>query len=163
MKDLRLINAFVRAAAETLEAELQVPVERGPLALSGPDDPDAPVTGVVGLTGAMEGVVALGVEKETACAIASALLGETFSDVTPLVASGISEICNIIAGRAAAILYELGQRVEISPPIVITGNNVRLRTVDLPRLLVPFTTEFGRIELKVMAQQRNGGAASTNR
>lgn len=156
MKDIRLINAFVRAAAETLEAELQVPVERGALALSGPDDPDSPVTGIVGLTGAMEGAIAIGVERATACAIASALLGEEFVEVTPLVASGISEICNIIAGRAAALLFEIGHRVEISPPIVVTGQEVRLRTVDLPRLVVPFSTEFGRIELKVMAQQRNG-------
>ena len=154
MNDPAIINCFVRAGLETFEAELQVTIERGTVTLTKPEDPGKPVIGLIGVTGDLEGMISLGVTRETACAIAGSLMGEEMTEVTPLVESAIGEMCNVVAGRATLLLNDIGQHLDITPPVIIMGDDLKMSMGGVPRLTVPFHTPFGDVEMKIAYHAR---------
>ncbi len=149
MNDPAVINAFVRAALEMFEAELQVTIERGPVSVTTPDAPGMPMIGIIGVTGELEGIVSLGVMRETACAIAGSLMGEEITEVNALVESALGEMCNVVAGRAAALMHEQAIRIDITPPVIIMGDALKLSMGGVPRVTVPFVTPLGQVEMKI--------------
>jgi hypothetical protein len=54
------------------------------------------VTAVIGVTGDIVGMVLVGLSKSTACAVASRMMGQEFTELDDLAQSGIGEIANII-------------------------------------------------------------------
>lgn len=149
----KILEAFTQAARETLQTELQILVEHG-AAIRTNGGHSQPLIALVGLVGDLEGMVGVGVTEDTACSLAGHLLGEEIPAVTPLVESAIGEMCNVIAGRVALLLQIIGYRVDLSPPLIVAGETMRLRVGDLERIAVPFTCEVGNLELSLAAHVR---------
>lgn len=155
MNDPALINAFVKAAMETFTVELQVEVKRGTPTVTPPDAEGLPVMALIGITGDIEGILSLGVTRETACAIAGQMMGEEMTEMTPLVESGICEMCNVVGGSAAMSITGMGVSVDITPPVFIMGDALKMSLGGVPRLTVPFHTPLGDIELKLAYHERS--------
>lgn len=148
----KIVEAFTQAAHETLQAELQIPVEYGAaIRINGHAQP---LTALVGLVGDLEGMVGVSAREDTACSVVGHLLGEEIPAVTPLVESAIGEMCNVIAGRAALLLQVIGYQVDLSPPRIVAGETMRLRVGDLERMAIPFSCELGDLELSFAARVR---------
>lgn len=155
MNDPALINAFVKAAMETFQIELQLDVKRGAPTITQPDAAGLPVMALIGITGDIEGILSLGVTRETACAIAGQMMGEEMTEMTSLVESGICEMCNVVGGSAAMAITGLGLKVDITPPVFIMGDQLKMSLGGVPRLTVPFITPLGNIELKLAYHERS--------
>jgi len=103
----------------------------------------------------LEGLVFYGLDKDTACNITAAMLGEEVPHFNEMVHSAIGEMGNINSGRAGVILEGVGYSTNISTPIVLVGEKAMIKTFELSPLLVPLLTDAGTIKLWVSLRQPN--------
>jgi chemotaxis protein CheX len=150
---LEYINPVVKAALDVLRAELNTDVRRGPVKVVYGDARGNDLTILIAVTGALEGVMAYGLNAGVACAMASVMMGEEFSELDELVQSGVAEVGNVISGRAMMRLAEMGLETQIAPPVLLLGNDTRISTLSLPRLFVPIEMSFGTIDMQIALQQ----------
>jgi len=144
-----IVNRFVAAAQQVIEAEVGGPVQRGPLEVR--DNPYASeeVTAVIGISGAVAGSMYVSMSEETALATVSTMLGQKMTVFDELAQSGIAELANVIAGTAGVAIAEGGDMMQISPPLLLCGAGARLSSVQIQRIVVPLTTAVGRVAIHV--------------
>jgi len=108
------------------------------------------VTVLIGLSQDMRGNVAYGLSEECAKNIASAMMGGmAVPQLDEMAQSAISELVNMVTANAATNLEGLGKSVNISPPTLVTGDNITVRISQVQALSVEFVTSAGVIELNV--------------
>src|SRR6185437_5145099 len=150
------INPFLQAATEVLESELGSTPQRGSVGLQRSAYTSDDVTAVVAVTGEVAGMVMIAMTEATARAMVSRMMGQEFPEFDALAQSGIAEIGNVITGRAAVLLAEAGFPSNLAPPMLIIGRGTMLSTLDVQRLVIPLTTEFGSIEIQVALREAVG-------
>jgi chemotaxis protein CheX len=143
------INPFLQAATEVLESELGSTPTRGSIGLQRSAYTSDDVTAVVAVTGDVAGMVMFAMTEATARAMVSKMMGQDFDEFDALAQSGIAEIGNVITGRAAILLAEAGFPSDLAPPMLLVGRNTMISTLDVQRLVIPFETELGKIEIQV--------------
>jgi chemotaxis protein CheX len=149
------INPFVEAAFNVLREVLSVEIKRGELYLKSSSQPVLGVATIVGLAGDVEGRVLLDMTKETALAIASEMNGEDITVMDDLARATISELANMITGQAVTKLHELGFKFDLTPPAIITGNNMEVSNAGVEALIVPVEMSIGKIEINVAVRERS--------
>jgi chemotaxis protein CheX len=88
------------------------------------------VTAMVGLAGALCGVMSIRCDERTAEKIAGRMLG-TVGVVDPKdVPDAIAEVCNMIAGNFKSKIAQLAENCMLSVPTVIRGNDYEMVTVS---------------------------------
>ena len=86
--------------------------------------PDAPVTGMIGLSGKCTGFISLTMPNRVATLAVSGLSMEEYTTVNAQVVDGVGEITNIIAGGLKTKLYNTPWMINnITVPSVILGSN----------------------------------------
>jgi chemotaxis protein CheX len=85
-------------------------------------------TAMVGLAGALCGVLTVRCNKKTAGEFAKSMLGDT-ADSEEQVADALGEICNMIAGNFKNKLAGTDERCMLSVPSVITGGEYAFRSL----------------------------------
>jgi len=142
------INPFVTATINVFTTMVDCPVQRGEIYLKDGNLCQEEVTGVIGLSGKAQGVVAVHMSSGLAIYAAGAMLGETPSGIDEDVIDVIGEITNMISGAAKAELVEL--ELSVSLPTVIRGPD---HTLDVPSSIsmlgIPFTSEHGNLFVEV--------------
>jgi chemotaxis protein CheX len=88
----------------------------------------AGLTAIVGLAGALCGVVTVRCAAETAGQIARGMLGETTVSEAQ-VADALGEMCNMIAGNFKNKLAGTDERCMLSVPSVISGTEYRFHSL----------------------------------
>ncbi len=154
---VEFVNPFIQAASEVLETELGGETMRGSLRMQKSAVTTDEVTALLGVTGAIAGVVLYSMSEATAKGIVSRMLGQEFAEFDELAQSGIGELGNVITGRAGVLLAEAGFPSNITPPALVVGKNTMVTTLDLNRLVFPLETEVGMLEIQVVLRE-----ASTN-
>lgn len=139
------INPILSAVDEVLSAELGE-VSWGATRLVRTACATEQLTAVVHVSGDLEGVVMCALPDVTTRAIVSRLLGRDFVTVNPLALSGIGELCNVIAGRAATRLEEQGFVCRLEAPRFFTGRGTPLGFRN--RLSIPLRTPCGRLQVE---------------
>lgn len=150
---LEHINPVVKAALDVMRAELNTEVRRGQVRVIHGDARGQDLTVLIAITGALEGIMAYALDDRVACAMASAMMGEEFSALDELVQSGVAEVGNVISGRAMMRLAEMGLETQIAPPVLLLGQDTRISTLSLPRLLVPIELSYGTIEMHIALKE----------
>ncbi len=107
----------------------------------------AEVTAVVGLAGALCGMLAIACDGQTAREIAQRLLGET-AESEEQVSDAIGEICNMVAGNFKNKLTGLDGRCLLSVPTVIIGREYNFRSLAAGNLLESYLM-FGHFPITV--------------
>jgi chemotaxis protein CheX len=80
------------------------------------------VTGIIGITKGMRGNISVSFPLELAKKIVARLLREAANEITmEMVADGIGEVANMVAGGAKRLLASTQHRFEISTPTIIIG------------------------------------------
>ena len=153
-----IINPFLQAATEVLASELGSPPQRGAIGLQRSAYTSNEVTAVVAVTGEVAGMVLFAMDQNTARGMVSRMMGQDFSEFDALAQSGIAELGNVITGRAAVLLSEVGFPSDLAPPMLLVGKGTMISTLDVQRIVVPIVTEFGDIEVQV-ALKLSGSAA----
>jgi chemotaxis protein CheX len=144
-----VVQPFVLAAKDVLEAELGGEVGRGSVKVEQGDFTVGEVTAVVGVTGALSGAIMFRMSEATALAIVGQMMGQKFEELDALARSGVGELGNVITGRAGVLLERAGIRADIAPPMLIVGRGGVMSSLDIPRLLVPLETRVGNIDLQI--------------
>ena len=148
------INPFVEAAYNVLKEVLNAEISRGELYLKATSQPVLGVAAIIGLTGDVEGRVLLDMSMETAVDVASAMNEEKLADLNPLGKATIAELANMITGQAVTKLEELGFSFDLSPPSLITGDNMVVTDTGVEALIVPLQLPQGKIEINVAVRER---------
>jgi len=154
---VEVISPFVTATIKVLETETgrSVPVEKGPLTIESTAHTCQDCTVLIGVIGAVQGIVMYGMSERTCKNIVSALLNERVVVFNEMVESAIAEMGNVITGIASADLEKAGFPSTLAPPTVISGRGVVISTINIKRLQIPLLTEFGEIEVGVALREND--------
>lgn len=148
------INPFVEAAFDILKQVASEDLKRGELYLKASPQPVLGVTAIVGLAGDVEGRVLFDMSRETALEVASAMNGETMNEMDELSKATITELANLITAQAVTKLYDLGFDFDLTPPTIITGENMEISNLEVEALIVPIEMKLGKIEINVALRER---------
>lgn len=83
-------------------------------------NPGWDISGVIGLTGDVRGVIVISMKETLACTLTSRLIGKEYTQIDDDVTDAIGEIVNIISGNAKQGLEKLFHLV-ISIPTIVRG------------------------------------------
>jgi len=150
------INPFVEAAFNIIKEVLQSEVTRDELYLKKSTQPVLGVAAIVGLAGDVEGRVLIDMSQETAIKVASTMNGEELTVMDELVKATITELANMVTAQAVTKLHDLGFRFDLTPPAIITGDNMQVSDVNVEALIVPMGLPHGKIEINVAIRERLG-------
>lgn len=89
--------------------------------------PNAPVTGMIGLSGKCTGFISLTMPERVATLAVSGLSMEEYNEINAQVLDGVGEMTNIIAGGLKTKLYNTPWMIgNITIPSVILGSNYHI-------------------------------------
>lgn len=147
--DERLVRAFGTSAEQTFSDMFgQTAKAELPVLLVDSDDHGWDITGLVGLAGQGQGVVAVRLTTELVGRLLSGTGVEAGSDGERRELEGglVGELTNIIAGKATSALK--GLDIDIAPPVVIRGPNHKIGWPGIaPVIKLAFSLPGGGFEL----------------
>jgi CheY-specific phosphatase CheX len=145
------VQPFFDAAKAVFSQMFGVDAKAGaPRTLEGSEDHGWEISGILGVAGSAQGVVAVRLPTSLVDELLKASGVETSGEQDRLAtASGlVAEITNIIAGNA--IGEYAGMDLDISPPVVIKGKNHQITWPKIaPVVAVVFSSSMGQFELAV--------------
>lgn len=154
------INPFLFSLANTFETVLSCPIERGALKLRDGSNAAHEVSGIIGLTGAVAGMVVLSLSRSLALKAASTMLMTELAEIDDEVIDAVGELTNMVAGAAKCDLgpYELS----IGLPSVITGQDHRVRfPSEVTPIAAPYQSPWGPLTLEIgLAAATSGNTAN---
>ena len=129
--------ALVKAANDGLGMAGILPV---PVGVTTRPHTDHMMTSLIGFVGSYCGTIALNIAPDAARFLATKTLGPEYDASKNDVLDGVSEIANIIAGKAKAVLSNGEYRIDkISVPTIITGKSYE---IGLIRGMTSVSMEF---------------------
>ena len=143
------VHPFVSSAQEILEQVLSGQIAAGKVQLSPAPLTGNGVTAIVGVTGEGEGRVLYEMSRQTALAIATEMNDEPQSELGSLAKETLSELASMMTGRAISILNDQGYELRVSPPTLISGDNITISTAELETMTVPLETTHGEVLVNV--------------
>jgi len=150
--DVRFINPFVAAIANVFKTMVNIDVKVSKPMLKSSAILSADVSGVIGLSGDIQGCVVLSFPEAVACKVASAFAGVEMTMQHPDFADAIGELANMVAGNAKKDFQ--GVSANISLPSVITGaGHTVSQSRVAPFLVIPCETSLGPFMVEVAFQQ----------
>ena len=147
---VEVLNSFITATLEVLRTMAGVEPRRGAPRLKGSQDVSYDVSGVVGITGQVQGFVVLSFRQSAAQYVVGSFLGEPVNRLDDQVVDAVGELANIVAGGAKRVLAEAGCDMKISIPTVIVGkNHIVARPNKVPCFEIPFETDHGPFSVEL--------------
>ena len=148
--DSKMVRPFIDAVLSVLPMLGLTDIKQGNVAVKDKLAIAKDVTVLIGLSQDIRGNVAYGLSDECARNIASTMMcGTPVPQFDELAQSAISELVNMVTANAATKLEGLGKTVNISPPTLVTGENIKARISQVQTLAIEFVTSAGTIELNV--------------
>lgn len=154
--DVRFINPFIVAVKNVFQTMLNTTIVISKPVLKAPDEQNADVSAVIGLSGDAVGSVVLSFPMPTAIKAASQFAGIGMDPSHPDFSDALGELANMVAGQGKAQLE--GMNVSISLPTVIVGQE---HTVSRPRqaarLVLPCDSVLGSfcVEVAILIPQKD--------
>ena len=146
--DVKFINAFVAAIQNVFKTMLGTEVGVGKPMLKQADLVSAEVSGIIGLSGEVQGSVVLSFQEDAASRIASTFAGVELTLDSPDFADAIGELANMVAGNAKKDF--VGYETSISLPSVIIGKGHKVSQSKVwPFLVIPCQTGLGNFNVEV--------------
>ncbi len=118
------INPFLMAAKKIFQEMCFVDVEIQKPLLSEAEFKVNSWVIIIGVTGEVRGQVFIGMDEETACAIASKMCMMDVKEIDDFAASALGELGNMIMGNTATIFSSNNIGIDITPPTLSRGNIV---------------------------------------
>ena len=141
------INPFVESAVTVISEVIQEEIKRGQISLKASAIPVSDVAVVIGLAGQVEGRILFDMGMETALDIVSKMNNEQINEFNELARATITELGNMICGRAVTKLADMGFTFDVTPPAVFSGKKMVVSNTEIEALLVPLTMGDKCIEI----------------
>lgn len=144
------INPFLEGTLNVLGTMAMIQAIPGKPYLKESHEASGDVTGIIGVTGATEGSLAVTFSEPCILKIVSNMLGEEFDSINHEIKDAVGEITNMISGDARRALGEQGMRLEASIPTVVAGPKHSVDHIaNSPTIVIPFETEHGPFTVEV--------------
>ena len=142
------VNPFLKSTVETFQKMVGVSPKPGKIVLKGDSGKSYDISGMIGISGKVKGMISLSFPKDTAIKITNKFSGTNHVNIHADTVDAIGELANIVAGNAKKELTEL--RISISLAMVINGEKHEIRELrDVRTFVIPFETELGNFDLAV--------------
>lgn len=142
--DVKFINAFVEGTVNVLKMMAFMDPKAGTPYIKKDSVASGDVSGIIGLTGAARGSLALSFSEACILKIVSNMLGEEMKEMNHEISDAVGEITNMVSGSARKILESGGTSVIAAIPTVVAGKNHSiLHVLGEPSIIIPFTTDAG--------------------
>lgn len=137
--DVKYINPFIQSTTQVFKTMVFSEVLLCKPYLKQKDKPVSDISGSIGVTGKVNGVVSICFDKETACLVVSKFLNEKITTFSPLVSDAIGEIANMITGVAKKYFQEMNLDCKIALPSVVIGSGHTVAFPStVPVMIIPF-------------------------
>lgn len=155
--DAKLYAPFVSAFYEVLPQFGFNEVKRGDLKLKDKLVAAMGVTALIGLSRDVRGNVGYSMSMETAQSVASKMMGIPVAEFDQMAGSAIAELANILTSNVVMAYEKLSLIVDISPPALITGENVTVVS-QASTLAIEILTDAGVIEVNASLDAGTSGS-----
>lgn len=146
--DQSYIIPFIKSVQNVFETMLQLPVQVGKPTLKGPSEPSYDVSGIIGMSGDVEGSVVLSFPTATAERVVSLFTGTDLAHTHDDFADAVGELVNMVSGGAKAQFA--GKSVTISCPSVVIGQNHQVfNRKDVVAISIPCQSDVGDFNVEV--------------
>jgi len=115
------------AAVEVFEMMAGVHLEPNP---APNEEPRGEQTAMVGMAGALCGMITLRCSQRASTKLAALMLGEDAASNTATANDALGELCNMVAGNFKAKINALKDQCMLSVPTVISGEDYALEAAD---------------------------------
>jgi chemotaxis protein CheX len=150
---IEYINPFVDSAIEVLKKTVTNEITRGELSLRNSVTPMMGLALLVGLAGQVTGRVVIDMPQHLGLQIASIMNEENFKDFNDLTNATLTELANMIVGKAVTTLHHLGYKFDLTPPALFMGDNLRLADDKIEALIVPLELLSNKLEINVALKE----------
>jgi chemotaxis protein CheX len=157
--DARSIAHFVASTQQVFSTMLSLSVTAGkPYTVSAVPRFENEVSGIIGMSGDLQGMVVLSFPTATAKGAIQAFTGMEMDPASADFADAVGELVNMISGAAKA-KFE-GKNVSISCPSVVIGKGHRVQQPsDAVCITIPFTCPAGEFSVEVAIKPAKSAAA----
>jgi len=157
--DSSYITPFIEAANNVFSTMLSVEVTCDSPHIKADHDPVAGITGSIGITGDVQGVVAIYFPEDTAQRVASLFVGETLEIDSANLTDAVGELVNMICGNAKAKFEN--RNASITCPSVFRGTvDLQVQNNHTPTIVIPCDTDCGPFAIEVTLRDSIGQQAA---
>ena len=146
----QIANPFIQGAIQVFQQEVGVKLNRKDLKKKTSPVPSLPVSIIIGVTGPVKGQVVYSMDKDFAYNVAKSMLpGKLPAEIKKLTNSAVSEIANMITGKASIELAGENAMISITPPAVFAGTGFTMDFLSIPTVSMSFISEIGVLEINI--------------
>jgi len=150
--DQNYILPFIKSTKNIFETMFQMSVEIGRPEIKKSGMPSHDVSGIIGMSGDVEGSVVLSFPMATAKRVVSVFTGAEVGDNRDDLSDAIGELVNMVAGGAKAQFA--GKKVSISCPSVVIGSeHAVFGRKDVVSVTIPCSCDCGEFRVEISAKQ----------
>ena len=143
-------NVFIKSAVKVFQHEIGIGLSRKSLTKKNAPLPSLPISIVFGVTGHIRGQVVYSMDESFAFEVAKAMIPNRLpNEVRKLVNSAVSEIANMITGQASIPLAGETNLIQLTPPAVFTGRDMKVDFLNIPTLALVMISEIGTLEINI--------------
>lgn len=143
-------NPFIRSAKLIFEKEIKINLVRKDLVKKEQATPSLPVSIVIGVTGPVRGQVVYSMDQNFAYNVAKAMMPNKLPhEIRKMINSAVSEMANMITGRASMEMAGESDMIDITPPAVFTGPGMQMDFLSIPTISLSFLSEIGVLEINI--------------
>lgn len=133
------INIFIEAVTQVFQETAQTVLSIGNKSVRQGTAYDKNVVVLIGITGEVRGSIAASMDVEYAKGIASKMMyGMPVDTFDELPQSAIREMINMMMGKVASLVEKRGKVIDITPPILMTGDGLSISNQVTPTLVLSF-------------------------
>ncbi len=142
--EVKFINPFLEGTISVLKTMAFIEPRAGKPYLKKDSVARGDVSGIIGLTGAAAGSLALSFSEGCILKIVSNMLGEDIGSINGDIKDAVGEITNMVSGVARKKLEQDGLSISAAIPTVVAGKDHSiLHVLGGPSIIIPFETDAG--------------------
>ena len=146
---MELIQPFINAADAVLAGMLNCTTRIGDVNMDEQTYRRKGTAALITIVGDIEGRVILDIDDQTACGLATALMGYDVKPGDPVIGEAIFEMANQIIGNAVTSLNDQGFRFKISPPELHTSEEGMSGAEDVEALVMSLDIPSGTVYMNI--------------
>ncbi len=149
--DVMLVNPFIEGTLHILDTTAFVKVKPEPPFLKTDTTAQGDITGLLEISGDLEGTAAISFTEKSILGIVSAMFGEEMTEINDEITDAVGEISNMVAGHVTTKIAELDKKIKVKFVNVLIGKDQVIPHTQAGSHVVsiPFRTTKGKLVLEV--------------